>query len=256
MFKALRISVLLYVLAFVAVGTWVTQREARGWDRPLLVRIFAIPADGSPAAHAHVATLEAHHFEPLQQFFATEAQQFGIDVDPFEFDLDTTTRPAVPALPSEAGRFGVLFWSLRMRWLATTLAWRSERDTPDITIFAVYHDGERTERLDRSTALHKGMIVLANVFAHSDHAGSNTLVIGHELLHTLGATDKYAPVTNQPLYPDGFAEPEALPLYPQAQAELMAGRRAVSPTAAEMPDNLRAVVIGHRTAAEIGWSRP
>jgi hypothetical protein len=55
------------------------------------------------------------------------------------------------------------------------------------------------------------------------------------------------------MYPDGFAAPGASPLFPQTHAELMAGRRAVSATAAEMPTRLRDVSIGRLTAAEIGW---
>jgi hypothetical protein len=136
------------------------------------------------------------------------------------------------------------------------LGWQSEGYAPDITVFAVYHDADEPAGLDRSTALRKGMIAVANVFADSDYAGSNTVVIGHELLHTLGATDKYLPTTNQPRFPEGYAAPQASPRYPQAQAELMAGRRPLSPTSAETPRNLREVTIGNQTAAEIGWIRP
>ena len=60
--------------------------------------------------------------------------------------------------------------------------------------------------------------------------GSDDMVIAHELLHTLGATDKYDLRTNQPAHPDGFAEPDREPLYPQSFAELMGGRIPVSNT--------------------------
>jgi hypothetical protein len=36
----------------------------------------------------------------------------------------------------------------------------------------------------------------------------------------------------------------------------MAGRRPLSETEAEMPDSLRDVVVGDRTAAEIRWLTP
>jgi hypothetical protein len=69
----------------------------------------------------------------------------------------------------------------------------------------------------------------------------------------LGATDKYDPATNQPIFPDGYGEPDRQPLHPQGVAEIMAGRIAVSEEEAEMPDSLVNAVIGEKTAREIGW---
>jgi hypothetical protein len=83
--------------------------------------------------------------------------------------------------------------------------------------------------------------------------GSNDVVIAHEMLHTLGATDKYAAGNDAPRFPDGFGNPEQVPLYPQATAELMAGRRMLSPTRWEQADTLNEVVIGPASAAEIRW---
>jgi hypothetical protein len=79
------------------------------------------------------------------------------------------------------------------------------------------------------------------------------VVIAHELLHVFGATDKYDPATNQPLVPQGLANPQARPLYPQRKAEIMGGRIALSPTEARMPSSLRASLVGPETAREIGW---
>ncbi len=72
-------------------------------------------------------------------------------------------------------------------------------------------------------------------------------------MHTLGASDKYAPGSNLPLFPEGYASPDARPLLPQAKAELMAGRRPTTNTEAETPDSLGDVVVGTATALEIGW---
>jgi len=40
------------------------------------------------------------------------------------------------------------------------------------------------------------------------------VVIAHELLHTVGATDKYDPATNESSLPEGYAEPDKIPLFP------------------------------------------
>jgi hypothetical protein len=82
------------------------------------------------------------------------------------------------------------------------------------------------------------------------------MVLAHELLHTLGATDKYAPGTNAPRFPDGYASPEAKPLLPQTKAELMAGRIPLDAQRADIPTSLRQVVIGPVTSREIGWPGP
>src|SRR5205807_8297574 len=107
-----------------------------------------------------------------------------------------------------------------------------------------------------SHGLQKGLVGVVHAFAQPAMAGSNNIVIAHELMHTLGASDKYAPGSGEPLYPAGFADPERQPLSPQTQAEIMAGRRALSAQVFEMPQGLRDVVVGPSTALEILWTRP
>ena len=59
------------------------------------------------------------------------------------------------------------------------------------------------------------------------------MVIAHELLHTLGASDKYDPQSLAPIFPDGYAEPDRQPSHPQRMAEIMAGRIPVAEGRAE-----------------------
>jgi len=141
-----------------------------------------------------------------------------------------------------------------MRWYVTRLHWSSDSPTPDVTLLAIYHDSEDGVALDRSTALRKGLIAMANLYAEPRAQGSNRMVIAHELLHTLGATDKYDLATGLPLYPQGYADPARSPRYPQAQAELMAGRIPLAADKAVQSRSLREVTIGPVTALEIGWT--
>ena len=122
-------------------------------------------------------------------------------------------------------------------------------------LFVVYHDAKLTPMVPHSLGLQKGLIGVAHVFAAPEQSAENLVVIAHEVMHTVGATDKYDPATNLPVFPDGYADPQLAPLLPQSLAELMAGRIAVSSTEAQMPRGLGAVLVGHRTAAEIGWVR-
>ena len=114
-------------------------------------------------------------------------------------------------------------WSLRTRYWA----WQP-RDpagpAPDIRLFVLYHDPAMSPSLPHSVGLQKGLFAIVNAFADRRMEGSNDTVIAHEVLHTLGATDKYDLATNQPRTPDGFAQPDRQPLYPQISAELMGGR--------------------------------
>ena len=73
------------------------------------------------------------------------------------------------------------------------------------------------------------------------------------MLHTLNATDKYDLATTLPAYPDGFAEPNKIPLYPQDLAELMGSRVPITETKAQIPKSLKQTMVGDQTAREIGW---
>jgi hypothetical protein len=150
---------------------------------------------------------------------------------------------------------GTVVWSLKLRWYAWRNADTHGRAPPRVRMFVMYHDPSTLQTVPDSHGMQKGLIGVVHAFAQRQMAGSNNIVITHELLHTLGATDKYDPGTGAPLFPIGFADPEQKPLYPQEEAEIMAGRRAVSPRDAEMPSSLKSVVVGPATALEIRWTQ-
>lgn len=136
-------------------------------------------------------------------------------------------------------------------------AWRMEmsHDGPpaNIAMFVLYHDPDSHDRLEHSLGLEKGLIGVVNTFASRSMNPTNNVVIAHELLHTVGATDKYDPATNQPLYPEGYAEPDRTPRHPQEKAEIMAGRVPLSDSESQIPSSLKKSVVGPGTAAEINW---
>lgn len=253
MLKRLRIAVLLYVLLLVAGVQFFTARRTTDWDAPLWVDIYAVAGDSASATRAFVDGLSATEFADAEAFLAREAKRYGIGLEqPFRLRI-VGEHSGPPLLPANAGPIDVLLWSLRMRWLAASLRWRAEGPTGDILVFAVFHEPAAGVALDRSTALDKGLIAVANLFASRDARATNQIVLAHELLHTLRATDKYSAASNAPSYPDGYAAPHARPLLPQSKAELMAGRIPLDDGHAEMPRSLRDVVIGPKTAQEIGW---
>jgi hypothetical protein len=256
-FKRLRIAALLYVLLFVAAAQFLTARNMTDWDAPLWVDVYAVAGDDSPVTRQFLDELSDTEFADTEAFFTREAERYGVTLEqPFKIRIVGEHADALPSLRADASYLGVLWWSLRMRWLAARLQWRADGPTGDIVVFAVFHEPEEGVALDRSTALDKGLIAVANLFASQEARATNHIVLAHELLHTLRATDKYAMASNAPAYPDGYAAPDARPLLPQTQAELMAGRIPLDEQHAEMPRSLREVVIGAATAREIGWQVP
>lgn len=254
MFKRVRIAILLYVLLFVAVGEFLAARRSTDWDDTLWVDVYPVNGDHLTGTQRYLDELDAKEFDGVEQFFAAEGKRYGLSLpQPFRLHIAPQYRDTLPTLATSASSLATLWWSLQMRWLAIKIGWQSTGPKPDIVAFAVYHESAEATVLDRSTALRKGLIAVANLFASRDTRGSNQMVLAHELLHTLGATDKYSPASNLPRFPDGFAEPNAKPLLPQSKAELMAGRIPLDDGHAAIPASLHNVIVGRLTAREIGW---
>ncbi|HUL83680.1 MAG TPA: hypothetical protein VL131_16150 [Gammaproteobacteria bacterium] len=254
MFKRLRVAFLLYVLLFVAVGEFLAARRSTSWDDTLWVDVYPVNGDQLRSTQQYIDELDGKEFDGIEQFFSAEAKRYGVSLaQPFRLHVVAQYREPLPALETPASMLATLWWSLEMRWVSLKLGWQRTGPKPDIIAFAVFHGAAESAVLDRSTALRKGLIAVTNLFASRDARGSNQMVLAHELLHTLGATDKYSPESTLPRFPDGFADPNAKPLLPQSKAELMAGRIPLDDRHAAIPESLRSVVIGQLTAREIGW---
>jgi hypothetical protein len=89
--------------------------------------------------------------------------------------------------------------------------------------------------------------------AHPSKRTSTLLAIAEELGRVFGATPKKDPVTQMPLFPSGFPQPLKNPLFPQDQAELMAGTIALDSLSKRTPENFGEVAVGPQTAFEFGW---
>lgn len=252
-FKMLRILVLLLVLLLVALTAWQDRYLSTRWHDPLYVAIYPIAADDSPVTRAYLASIDIDRFKPIDRFFAREAAEFHLQTaEPVRTRLRAELPAIPPQRPVQAGPFATALWSLRLRYWA----WRASghvREPEDIRIFVLYHDPALTPSVPHSLGLAKGLIGVVYAFASPEMNGANNVVIAHELLHTVGATDKYDFADDAPRFPDGYGDPAQRPLYPQLTAELMAGRRVLTPAQSEQPESLDEVVIGRATALEIRW---
>lgn len=256
-FARLRQFLLLYVLLMVAASAWLARERSTDWNNTLWVAVFPINGDQSETAAGYINSLQARDFEPVEDFFQSELRRYGLTLEqPVNIDLRPELHEKPPESPDTGSALSVVRWSLVMRnW-----AWRMNREqdgvTPDIKLFLVYFDPDQHETLPHSVGIQKGLFGVVNAYATRRQRGANQVVLAHELLHTLGATDKYDLNTGLPAYPSGYAEPYAEPLYPQESAEIMGGRIPISPSRAEMPGVLKRALVGHETAVEIRWISP
>ena len=250
--KNLRYLILLLVLLFVAVNEALIKSRSTSWENPLWVRIYAVNGDGRNATEKYIDSLTRNSFAAVEKFVNSEARRHGVLIDAIDVEYNGRLQSGPPQLPAEQSVLGNIWWSLRFRAWAAHRAWNSDQDEGDVELFVTYYDIETTRSLRHSVGLEGGLIGIINAFADKSYRGSNQVVIAHELMHTLGASDKYA-VDSIPQYPQGYADPYLGPLYPQRRAEIMGGRIPLSPQQAIMPQSLVEVIVGPQTAAEINW---
>ena len=252
MLKNIRILVLLYILLLVAVGAWLAKARTTDWDKPLNIVIYAINGDDSTVSQKYIDKIEKSDFNDIETFFEGEAKRYKLHINkPVDVSYagELQTKPPLP--PRQGSTLAIMLWSLKLRYWA----WQND-DYPypeDVQIFVLYFDPEQRSTLAHSLGLQKGLIGIVNAFASQKMKKENHIIIAHELLHTVGAVDKYDPATNQPLYPVGYADPKQTPLFPQAQAEIMAGRIAINENQAEQPGNFKQLMLGEATSIEINW---
>jgi hypothetical protein len=253
-FRNLRIAVLLAVLVIVAGQQLMTPDRLNSWDKPLWVTVFPVPATSSPVIRRYVETLDASSFAQVGRFLKRQASRHGRQMEvPVVIQVARPLAVKPPALPKGDSRLAVAWWSLKMRWWSFRHGRQSDLAPAEIKLFMIYDEKQPGLAPERSVGVRNAAYGIVNAIASRQMAAHNRIVITHELLHILGASDKYDPLTGQPMAPDGLADPGKTPRYPQQMAEIMAGRIAVSETRWRRAATLDSCQVGTRTAEEIGW---
>lgn len=253
MFKLFRIAVLLLILLGIAAGAWRSQRTSVQWKYALPVNVYPINGDASAASDAYIRSLTREDFVPIEAFMQEEAARYNRSAKAsIEIRLGKPVDSLPPVPPHDRSALSAILWSLHMRWWAYRHG-ETRGSNTQVKLYLLYFDPARHSQLAHSTALQKGLLGRVNVFASPHMAQQNNVIIAHEFLHTLGATDKYDLATNQPLFPEGYAEPNLSPRLPQRFAEIMGGRTPLTATEARTPDSLGKALIGAKTALEINW---
>jgi hypothetical protein len=252
-FRRFRILILLGVLAAAIGLTWLEQTMVRAWRTPLEVAVVPINGDGSSEATEMIRSLKTGDFDDINAFLERESARYGARLSPA---MQLTLLPALDALPPAPPRDGsvlkTMLWSLQLRWWVYRQSGELLPQLGTIKLFVLYHAQQDGVALEHSLGLQKGLIGVVHAYADPRQTRQNNIVIAHELLHTLGATDKYD-AGGRPVYPQGYAEPELPEHLPRREAEIMAGRLVDSAGRVVMPPDLEQCVIGATTAHEINF---
>ena len=254
MFRRFRIAILLYVLILVGGGAWLTRTDSTDWQEPLWVLVYPINADHSKASDSYIRILEPDRFTAIERFFSQQGRAYGLELEqPVTIRVATPLFTLPPSPPLARDTLSVMWWSLKLRYWVWNVERQQSEPHADIKVFVLYHDPKLVSSLPHSLGLQKGLIGVVYAFAASHMSESNNVVIAHEIMHTVGASDKYDSKSGLPIYPDGYAESTLKPRYPQSKAEIMGGRIPVSRKEASIPWSLEQVTVGPQTAIEIGW---
>jgi hypothetical protein len=255
-FRRIRIAVLLAILALVLAYAW---RDVRGrklrteWTAPVNVAIVLLRTDRLEPGTLELVTsalpaLEARLAEEL-------ARYRGGSMKPFRFTafgpIDLETRPPKPGegLLDTLSYSYELFFFLRRIDKSVAL----DRGEFDSTIYLVTRRPRGDRAFIEGTSEQGGRVGIVEVDLDHGMAPFALFVATHEILHTLGATDKYD-TSGRALVPDGLGEPERVPRYPQRFAEVMARNLVLAPGKERPPKTLDELRIGPVTAREIGWT--
>jgi len=254
--KHVRVAILLSVLAVVvlyALRDVMRRRERADWDRTLDVALVLVTEGSADAAalgdmRSRVPALAAR----LRDQFARYRPSAPA---PFAFTVYGPVPRAV-ALPDPPG--DGLVAAMRHAFAL----WRFTRDIDgratvpsrgfDARLYVVVRPP--TDRaLVEGISEHGGHIGIASSELDGSTVDLALFVAAHELFHILGASDRYA-ADGSTLFPDGLAEPDLVPQFPQRYAELMARNRPLSATDEARPESLDELWVGAKTASEIGWA--
>ena len=77
MFKAVRISILLFILLFVGLSAFLTQARSTDWNNSLWIKVYPINADSSPEAKNYIQSLKSSDFEGIETFLKRETERYS-----------------------------------------------------------------------------------------------------------------------------------------------------------------------------------
>jgi len=269
-----RQSILFLALFLISIWGYCNYRADNftfGWTDPVRVMLLVVVDPNTDlAGEARRGFLQRFLSSPL----ASSGNVAGVErwfQEEYERHTSASGRPIefivrgpiqAPAAPPPAPSAGASFLE---RWRGTQAfldyfeeLGRREKlvlEAYDVAVFVYFFDESETARYagQHSVASRRNRRGVVFSPLGPNHIDRSCALLAHELCHTLGATDKYR--GHESIFPDGFAEPDLRPPYPQERAEIMALAIPVAPGQERRIEELEDCVVGRKTAEEIGWRR-
>jgi hypothetical protein len=253
-----RMTVLLVVLAGVLLYAWkdISGRRARNdWERTLQVGLVIVRL--GPVDDASIGALR-DRVRALEDVLAAESARYRgpgsarpIEVVVFG-PVDVAEPPPAPAgdglLDLARYAYAKSRYTARIDEAAGVVA-----RALDSRIYLLARPGNaRGTNFVEGVSEEGGRSGFVEVDLEKTMVDFALFVFAHELCHTLGATDKYDE-SGATMIPEGLAEPDANPRFPQRFVEVMARGRPLGPGRERAPDGLDELRVGPMTAREIGW---
>lgn len=255
MSKTVRVALLLALLVAVvvyAVHDVLSRRARNAWDHTLDVALVIVTEPNVDVS----ATAELRRRAPdLARTLSEELRRYRPSAPPpfgFVFYGPVPLEHPLPAAP-EDGMVAAARYTWDLRSFTADVDARAgvpSRGFDSRIYLVVRPPSERA--VVEGLSQHGGRVGVARAELDHETVDLALFVAAHELFHTLGADDHYG-ADGRVLLPDGLAEPDLVPTFPQRRAEIMARNRPTSATSEERPDSLAELGVGPRTAREIGW---
>jgi hypothetical protein len=251
-----RVTVLLTVLVSVLLWgahDWSDRRARTTWQRPVRAALVLVERESVPKDL--LALLTARSFELERRLAKEYTRHTGREGTPIEIIVRGPARSLSdpPALGGD-GLSDLLSHAVRQwRWTSALDAEAKVELGFDSRVYLALKPalGQSMAFVEGQSEL-GGRVGIAQADLERSTVDFALFVVAHELLHTLGATDKYDEA-GRTSYPRGFVEPERVPLYPQPGAEVMARNVPLAPGSERPPETLEELYVGDVTARELGW---
>lgn len=258
-FYRARLTLLLTILAAVllwACSDYVGRRERTAWRRP--VKAALVLALRQPVS-AHTLELLSDRTLELERRLSEEYRRHtGRDFTPFSITVKgPVTASAAPPRLEDEGVADLFRHSADMWWWSRDLDEQANVEWMhyDSRIYLVLKPTKSCGiAFVEGESEAGGRVGVAQADIDPEMVDFSLFVAAHELLHTLGASDKYGN-EGRAIYPFGYADPNRSPLYPQPGAEVMARNVPIGDALERPPQALDELYVGETTAREIGWIR-
>ena len=197
---------------------------------------------------------EDHDFADLVSWFQLQYKEVthNKDFDVFDLDIyglfDTLEAPPVFDLPSKSEDDLKTY----LKNLAERNSFKIEAYDYYLFVFLIGQSPFIDDYIDELGAYDGKFGVFLYPLDRKKSSDHYVFALSHLLARMMGAAPR---MDNRrfPLFPEGFAEPESNPLYPQTNAELMGGYIPLNEDKVKPIDNLDQAIIRLQTAYEIGW---